>query len=231
MEFALDNVQKLKLRNAKLQAQQQESHDDLKDVQEDDVSHELYDIPRRKENSRKRKSQVENIEANDSELDKNEEENMVSEEASPKNQRNDKKRKSNGGSRKKGTPAQGEFNSTKQKVKGSVQEQTDHRVRKPDNRSAVKGEMAARNTDESKPSKEADLKLKKRKLSSKAALEDGEKGSKKRSKKNKDPLGRDIVDKLDMLIEEYKSKFSKQSSQKPGGEKQANKPLKRWFQS
>ncbi|KAF2301904.1 hypothetical protein GH714_030273 [Hevea brasiliensis] len=68
VEFALDNVQKLKLRKAKLQAQQ--SHGDLKDIQDNDVSHETNDIPGRKENSRKRKSRVENIAAKNSELDK-----------------------------------------------------------------------------------------------------------------------------------------------------------------
>jgi nucleolar protein 4 len=53
----------------------------------------------------------------------------------------------------------------------------------------------------------------------------------KRPKKNKDPVGQDVADKLDMLIEQYKSKFSKQTADKPEGEKQANKQLKRWFQS
>jgi nucleolar protein 4 len=67
----------------------------------------------------------------------------------------------------------------------------------------------------------------KRKFNDKFELE-----NKKRAKRNKDPLGRDTVDKLDMLIEQYRSKFSRPSTgDKTGSEKQGSRQLKRWFQS
>ncbi|KAI3753325.1 hypothetical protein L2E82_25376 [Cichorium intybus] len=53
-------------------------------------------------------------------------------------------------------------------------------------------------------------------------------GSKRR--KNKDPLGQDTVDKLDMLIEQYRSKFSGNRTTKSGGEKEGSRRLGRWFQ-
>ncbi|XP_019183951.1 PREDICTED: RNA-binding protein 28-like [Ipomoea nil] len=53
----------------------------------------------------------------------------------------------------------------------------------------------------------------------------------KKGKKNKDPLGRDVVDKLDVLIEQYRSKFSKASSDQTDGNKHGSKRLRRWFQS
>ncbi|KAM3291760.1 RNA-binding protein 28 [Capsicum chacoense] len=56
--------------------------------------------------------------------------------------------------------------------------------------------------------------------------------NKKRDKKKKGPLGRDVVDKLDMLIEQYTSKFTHSSSNQTNGNQQRSKQqLKRWFQS
>lgn len=53
----------------------------------------------------------------------------------------------------------------------------------------------------------------------------------KRSKRNKDPSGRDVVDKLDMLIEQYRSKFSQPKPETFDAEKQGSKKLRRWFQA
>ncbi|KAJ0680620.1 putative RNA recognition motif domain, nucleotide-binding alpha-beta plait domain superfamily [Helianthus annuus] len=50
-------------------------------------------------------------------------------------------------------------------------------------------------------------------------------------RKNKDPLGQDTVDKLDMLIEQYRSKFSGNRTNKSEGENQGSRRLGRWFQS
>jgi nucleolar protein 4 len=52
----------------------------------------------------------------------------------------------------------------------------------------------------------------------------------KRSK-GKDPLGRDTEDKLDMLIEQYRAKFSGKGKNDSEGEKQGSRRLGRWFQS
>ncbi len=61
--------------------------------------------------------------------------------------------------------------------------------------------------------------------------EDKDLRKRNRLKKNKDPVGQDVADKLDMLIEQYGSKFSHQSSQKSDGEKQGSRQLRKWFQS
>ncbi|XP_020533459.1 RNA-binding protein 28 isoform X2 [Jatropha curcas] len=229
VEFAVDNVQKLKLRKAKLQAQQQESHDDLADTQDGTVSNEPSDVPRKKENSRKRKSRDEKKPAKNSEPNKNTAGNVVSEGASSEEQKSYKKRKNDLVREKTETAANNKFNGKKKKLKGSVHKQNGRQVEKPD-ASSSKREMTTKNTRESKSSEEKGVRLKKRKLPDQA--EQGEESLKKRNrpKKNKDPVGRDVVDKLDMLIEQYRSKFSKQSSEKSDGEKQAKKPLKRWFQ-
>ncbi|MCD7462959.1 hypothetical protein HAX54_049683 [Datura stramonium] len=55
--------------------------------------------------------------------------------------------------------------------------------------------------------------------------------NRKRDKKKKDPVGRDGVDKLDMLIEQYTSKFTHNSSNQTDSNQQRSKQLKRWFQS
>ena len=50
-------------------------------------------------------------------------------------------------------------------------------------------------------------------------------------RKNKEPLGKDTTDKLDMLIEQYRSKFSGNRTNKSDGEKENPRRLGRWFQS
>ena len=59
---------------------------------------------------------------------------------------------------------------------------------------------------------------------------DGGERSRKRRKRN-DPIGRDVTDKLDKLIEQYRTKFTGSSSTQSGSKKQGTKTLKRWFQS
>ncbi|KAK4757226.1 hypothetical protein SAY87_007353 [Trapa incisa] len=53
----------------------------------------------------------------------------------------------------------------------------------------------------------------------------------KRAKKVKQPPGKDAVDKLDKLIEQYRSKFSQPSSGRTDGDRQTSKQLRRWFES
>lgn len=54
-------------------------------------------------------------------------------------------------------------------------------------------------------------------------------GQRKRKKKQGQG-GAEVVDKLDMLIEQYRSKFS-QSSAKTGPQKQSSGQVRRWFES
>ncbi|KAG9130427.1 hypothetical protein Leryth_004369 [Lithospermum erythrorhizon] len=53
----------------------------------------------------------------------------------------------------------------------------------------------------------------------------------KKGKKNNDPLGRDETDKLDVLIEQYKSKFTQHTANQNEGGAQGGKKLRRWFQT
>ncbi|KAH9602356.1 hypothetical protein KSS87_020021 [Heliosperma pusillum] len=52
-----------------------------------------------------------------------------------------------------------------------------------------------------------------------------------RRKKNKEPVGRDVVDKLDNLIEQYKSKFSQKTDDSDANKQGSKQQIKRWFQS
>ncbi|KAL9333318.1 hypothetical protein Peur_073457 [Populus x canadensis] len=226
VSFALDNVQTLKLRKAKLQVQQQETHKDFQDTQENDESQTPNAIPSQKEMSRKRKSRVENRAVKDPESNRMDEvKNKDSYRTSLKEQ-SAKKQKSNPGAEDIQTSAKDKRESRKLKAKGSQHKQKDE-GRKSDGGNSVNSEKIV------KPFKEADLWLTKRKRPNQTEENKGGKSSEKRKrpKKNKDPVGQDVADKLDMLIEQYKSKFSKQTADKPEGEKQANKQLKRWFQS
>ncbi|XP_074319581.1 uncharacterized protein LOC141656542 [Silene latifolia] len=75
-----------------------------------------------------------------------------------------------------------------------------------------------------------DRETKKRKAYDHSVEPNEGKSLKNRRKKNKEPVGRDVVDKLDNLIEQYKSKFS-QKTDDSDGKKQGSKQIKRWFQS
>ncbi|CAH1439201.1 unnamed protein product [Lactuca virosa] len=80
-----------------------------------------------------------------------------------------------------------------------------------------------------RPPPVADVHRKKRLRDQKEAAVSEDLGSKRR--KNKDPLGQDTTDKLDMLIEQYRSKFSGNRTTKSGGENDGPRRLGRWFQS
>ncbi|XP_050232696.1 uncharacterized protein LOC126681245 isoform X2 [Mercurialis annua] len=226
VEFAVDDVRKLKIRNAKLQGHMQGNNGNLKGMRGTNASNAPNDVTSQKENSIKRNSRDFNRATKDSEPNKNEGDNLVSGGASPTVSEKKRKRISENAERK---PArEGTSEGPRRKGKGSVEKQTDHRVGNPSLPSSIKGERITKSTGKfAKPSEEAGLKLQKRKLSNQGEQQERE----KRSKRNKEPVGRDVVDKLDMLIEQYRSKFSNQRPEKLDGEKQANKPTKRWFQS
>ncbi|KAL7591250.1 hypothetical protein Lser_V15G34637 [Lactuca serriola] len=80
-----------------------------------------------------------------------------------------------------------------------------------------------------RPPPVADVHRKKRLRDQKEVAVGEDLGSKRR--KNKDPLGQDTTDKLDMLIEQYRSKFSGNRTTKSGGETDGPRRLGRWFQS
>ncbi|GAB2247632.1 hypothetical protein Droror1_Dr00007514 [Drosera rotundifolia] len=82
--------------------------------------------------------------------------------------------------------------------------------------------------------KQVDVQPKKRKARDFSDEAKNDQGAKKRTrnKKNKDGgAGHEVMDKLDMLIEQYRTKFSQRSSGTGDEAKQGARPLKRWFQS
>ncbi|XAR59587.1 hypothetical protein NMG60_11015474 [Bertholletia excelsa] len=204
--FAVDNVQKLKLRKSRLESQQQDLHDEA-DVQQQSDDFHAPDNPDKK--SRKRKSRDD---FGSSRASKIKEEDEVIQEAAAGEGKATKKRKGGGN---KFLLEQEE--PSKQKLKT---------LRRGVDQKAVQGEKTS-------PFMDVGVLRKKRRLEDQMKKQKDSTSSKtrKKTKKNKDPQGRDLVDKLDMLIEQYRSKFSQNISDKTDGEKQGSRHLRRWFES
>ncbi|KAG8473677.1 hypothetical protein CXB51_035518 [Gossypium anomalum] len=227
VEFAVDNVQTLKLRKAKLQAQQQDASDNLNDAQQNAKAHPFDDHTNK---SRKRKSRDDQRAMKHSELKKAEMENVVATEESQAS----KKPKHKPAGEKREPSSKENFEGSNQKLKGS-------RHKPKDRKGGAKPAIGSSDKVETNVNETSKLKLKEGKAVShpkertrqeKAKPEEGETNLKrKRPKRNKDPSGRDVVDKLDMLIEQYRSKFSQPKSGTPDAEKQGSKKLRRWFQA
>ncbi|KAJ6385956.1 hypothetical protein OIU77_029006 [Salix suchowensis] len=210
VSFALDNVQTLKLRTARLRVQQQETHKDFQDMQGNEEARTPNAVPSQKEMPRKRKSRVENRAVKDSESNKMDEVKNKDSYRTSLEEVSAKKQKSNPGAEDLQTSAKDRRESRKQKAKGPQHKRKDE-GRKSDGGNSENSEKII------KPFKEADSGLTKRKRPNQTEENKGGKSSEKRKrpKKNKDPVGQDVADKLDMLIEQYKSKFSKQTTDKP----------------
>ncbi|GAU31127.1 hypothetical protein TSUD_212330 [Trifolium subterraneum] len=195
VEFALDNVQTLKLRNAKLQYQQQAPHDDNRNENDKPDNTGVYTHGA----DRKQKSQEHDKPAKDSGLNSNNEQgntDVLSSKESPK--------------------------ASARKLKNN-QDGQNHGAK------LLEGKNTAIDSNNRKLSgKKDDAVYGKRKMQNQEQA--GEKVSRKRAKKNKDSIGKDTVDKLDMLIEQYKSKFSQKGSQRNDGEKKPQQ-LRKWYQS
>ncbi|XVE67017.1 hypothetical protein DITRI_Ditri08aG0126400 [Diplodiscus trichospermus] len=221
VEFAVDNVQTLKLRKAKLQARQQDASEDLNNAQQNAESHPFDAHPPK---SRKRKSRDEKRAKKHSELRNAEMENTVAIEES---QATKKPKHNAAGEKTKPSSSKEDLEGSNQNLKGSNRKAKDRKGGlKPDVGSSIKFEKSVSNTRKFK------LKEAEAVLQPKERTRQGETNSKrKRSKGNKDPSGRDAVDKLDMLIEQYRSKFSQPKSETPDAEKQGSKKLRRWFQA
>ncbi|KAJ0076654.1 hypothetical protein Patl1_36500 [Pistacia atlantica] len=221
VEFAVDNIQTLKLRKAKIQGRPQQN----------DESHSLDATPNKMETSRKRKSNGDNRAAKDSDHGEEDEvANSIPDEATTGKHRAGKKQKRNPTSAKAEVPLREKLEG---KTKGSERKQKDRQDgRKPDAGNSDKGKMTANDRHKSNSSEKANFRQGKRKQEYQTERHKGDKSIKqKRPKKSKNPPGRDVVDKLDILIEQYRSKFSQQSSNKTDGGKQGSKQLRRWFQS
>ncbi|XP_007042088.2 PREDICTED: RNA-binding protein 28 [Theobroma cacao] len=229
VEFAVDNVQTLKLRKAKLQAQQLDGRDDMNNAQQNAESNSFDAHPTK---SRKRKSRDDKRVTKQPEFKKAEMENAV---AAEDGQATKKPKHNPAGEKTKPTSLKENLEGSNWKLKGSNRKPKDHKgVPKPDIGSSDKVQTTANDTRKSKSFKEMEavLQPKERMPQQQAKQQEGEKSSKrKRSQKKKNPSGRDVVDKLDMLIEQYRSKFSQPKSETAAAEKQGSKKLRRWFQA
>ncbi|KAK2998552.1 hypothetical protein RJ639_024311 [Escallonia herrerae] len=225
VEFALDNVQTLKQRNDK--AQQLALCDGAKGVHHKYVSQAPDDLANKLLGKRKSRGEIRSSSTSGTKKS-NELESEVLEGAATEDGRSTKKQKSfaTGGRENK-------FPSV-EKLEGSSQKLRDRQGgRQADGGESLQGERAPMNDHKSQP---RNKQTEKRKFP--AQTEGKKEGSssmnRKKTKRNKDPLGRDMGDKLDMLIEQYRSKFSQQSAERAErteGENQGRRQLRRWFQS
>lgn len=204
VEFAIDNVQTLKLRKAKLQAWSQDNTANVPKAWQGNANTDTIagDVHSNKNNSRKRKAMGDNR----SVRNKDENDNHVSNDVAMEENRAIKKRKTR--------PEIGNTNkSLRQKPEGrrSMPEKSINR-------------SVSMDSGKIKASQEADVQHKKK-------VKHQVEQQRKRPKKNKEPIGRDVVDKLDVLIEQYRSKFLQQRSDRTDGEKKGSKQVRRWFQS
>ncbi|XP_062076844.1 uncharacterized protein LOC133781780 [Humulus lupulus] len=216
VEFAVDNVQTLKLRKSHQQRAQFRSRDDSQDVKQksDDVN-EPDSHPNEKK-SRKRKPKGENQTPDDATANKKDETENV---ATAGKERGAWKRQKN-------NPAVG--NVRKPSLK-EIPGDSKPKAEVSEGGGNMGKRQYGRKPNDARRSKSfegTDTQPKKRKQQISTEME-----RRKRPKKNKDPQGRDMGDKLDMLIEQYRSKYSKPSSNQTDGEKPGSGKLRKWFQS
>ncbi|KAK9672800.1 hypothetical protein RND81_12G125600 [Saponaria officinalis] len=225
VEFAVDNVQTLRKRNLKINDQLQETGNEEGNVQENDTSS--------KENFRKRKFSEtrENQDMKKKFGNRNQAaDGTATEEEHPRNRTKEGRVRQD-----KYTYMSGEVNDKSPRDRNAntvvgKSRQLKKIDREPRNRKA--NDKMVREPENRKGNESVDREPRKRKANEAIVENNEEKGFKNRRKKNKEPVGRDVTDKLDTLIERYKSKFS-QKSDDADGKKQGTKQqqIKRWFQS
>lgn len=209
VEFALDNVQKLKLRAEKIQAQQEQGPYNARDNFRQNNPVGRVGPLFANSNSRNRMSRdgdASLMETSDNRKGKFENRSrlgMVSEEGDKK-QKDHKK-----GAKSRVLP--------EKKSNTQVSEQF-----------VPKGVRA--NTFNKKERRDEGMQRKRMVRDQRSTEEDDASRNRKRRKRT-DPVGRDVSDKLDLLIEQYRSKFTGGSSAKSDDKKLGSKNLKRWFQS
>lgn len=217
VEFALDNIQTLKQRQDKLKVQQQGSHHDAKNVRRSFESHKLDAQPNL---LRKRTFRGDLASSNTSGATReNEVEHDLLEGAGSEEGKFNKRHKPSPSGTK-----ENKFDSKKNNKQEAMNLQ---KGRKPDDGQSLYAVSEAV-TRKSKPLEEAEERRNKRKLQDRTRQpKEDFSSNRKRTKKNKDPLGRDADDKLDMLIKQYTSKLSQREGENQGPPRQ----LRRWFQS
>ncbi|PQM35741.1 RNA-binding protein 28 [Prunus yedoensis var. nudiflora] len=231
VEFALENVKKLNIRNAKIQAQQHAAHRNRENVHKNEGSNRPDTHPSKKSKNSKQKGEKRKLD--DSVPNKEEVENKFSDGAATERQRGSKRQKNGPFGKEKKISSKESEHSTTEKAERSKREPNNHQDgRKAGGGRSSEGETVAIDAQKSKPLRKTNVQPNKRKLQEQKEVEGGENVTRRqRPKKNKDPLGRDVTDKLDMLIEQYRSKYSQRSSVQTDGEKQGSRKLRKWFQT
>jgi len=215
VEFALDNVQTLKLRKAKLQYQQQAPQDDNNAIGNDKSGNKEVHTPDRKRKSREHGEPAKEKETLLS-INGDESGGTLANGKSPQGQKF-KRQKGN--------------NKSKRALKENQNPEALSMKPKNNQNDQKNGENTATATNRRKSGNKDDgTGFRKRKMQNQEQEAGNKVVSKKRPKKNKDSAGKDVVDKLDMLIEQYRSKFSRKGSQE-NGEKKPSNQLRKWFQS
>ncbi|XP_030450451.2 uncharacterized protein LOC115672693 isoform X1 [Syzygium oleosum] len=227
--FALDNVQTLKQRKAKLQGFQHNSPNDPQGMGPEDNDN----VPPPKK-SRKRKLRGEDRSRKDSQGAYRGESLQPSEPAAKAHTASKKRNRNLANKMEKAIPSEEKLENSNEKrgqgsnrkLKGKLE------LKRADGRRLFKGEVTPERNSKQE-SLESKAVPRKRKLQDQMDEQRGNANLKKgrRPKKIKEPPGREAVDKLDRLIEQYRAKFSQQRSGKGDGLKDASKKRSRWFES
>lgn len=217
VEFAVDNVQTLKLRKAKLQNWRQKPHEDPKDVQQTgDSNGPNSHLNNKKSGKRKFKDDSQTLNDTVPNIE-NEMENRAANEEQMGSKRPKINSLAKGKKAKKFSPRE---------ISGGSKEKVEDSKINPDSQKHARMPIV---DAKSKPS-ETNVQPRRRKQQVEPHIDKGERNLKKRRRAN-EKQGKDVVDKLDMLIEQYRSKYSQQSSSQTDGEKQGSRQLRKWFQT
>ncbi|KAF6163052.1 hypothetical protein GIB67_001380 [Kingdonia uniflora] len=245
VEFSLDNVQTMKLRKFRQQAQQANNAGAV-DAQQDGKSPTSDIHPNKRDEKVKKRKGIGNNKFSKASEPTNADEEVERESPVTKKLKVTKAQKSKFASSDKTegsthkSPARGRKSSfaSTDKPEGSIQKPNkpqegrkfQARERNSKIASTNKPQEQTQRSKSNPPTDKRDTSSNKRKSQDNINLETLGKKSFKKPKKAKSS-GNEVVDKLDTLIEQYRSKFSHKSSNKSDGEKQPQRQLRRWFQS
>ncbi|XP_058190726.1 uncharacterized protein LOC131307963 isoform X4 [Rhododendron vialii] len=224
VEFALDNVQTLKLRKSRFEAQLQGSHGDAgkgvhqnSDLQTSDAQ------PNKISGKRKYEGNAYPLKAPKT-IKRDGIEHKTPGGVAAEESRTSKKQKSDR------TSGNGnKFTSVLKQDRSRQMVKNNQHGRSHKDQKSHPSEDQAMNALKSTSLEGGLVPMKKRKLPDQK--EQQKRPSLKKRNKNKDPLGRDVVDKLDVLVERYRAKFSQHNSDRTDGENQGSRQIRRWFES
>ncbi|XP_004308441.1 PREDICTED: RNA-binding protein 28-like isoform X1 [Fragaria vesca subsp. vesca] len=222
VEFALDNVQKLRARQVSQQTQQHAANGNQKEVRQFDPLNRADANPSKKFEKRRDKGEKRKLD----EVVPNKEgevENRTSDVAATEGKRFPKRQK-NGSDKKAENILSKEV--LRSSSGGSKRKSHNQDGKKAGGGRSFENEVKAADTTTSVSSRKTSVEPQKRKLREQSYMEGGENMMRRRPK-NKDPIGRDVTDKLDMLIEKYRSTFTHQNSFQKGGGRQDS--IRKWI--